>query len=128
MIRATAATLMSFAWFGVCSAAAPPPAVRAVQLAAAPSADEAESVVEAAQAAGFSPVWLREDGVYTRVLAGRCERLPDAILLKQSLRRHGFPDAFEKAFPGLAPGDFETEMTAPDPPMIYPPDTPPLRT
>ncbi|MBX3730587.1 MAG: SPOR domain-containing protein [Candidatus Sumerlaeia bacterium] len=108
-----------------------PRAVRAVQVAAAESEEEARGVVDRAfaaafsvaqramanrpadGAAGFGPVWTREEGGFVKVLVGRCERLPDAVLLKQALRRHGFLDAFERAFPDLVTGDFETEAWTP---------------
>lgn len=67
---------------------------------------------------GYGPVWIKDGGAYIRVFAGKCENYPDAYILKQSLRKNGFPDAFIKEFPEMVTKDFISEMTLSDEPLV----------
>ncbi|MBX3729650.1 MAG: SPOR domain-containing protein, partial [Candidatus Sumerlaeia bacterium] len=93
----------------------PPSAVRAVQCASVETPEQAADVVARLEGLGFGPVWTHRDenSKWIRVLVGRCERLPDAVLLKHELRAHGFADAYERAFRHLVEGDFETQAWGP---------------
>jgi hypothetical protein len=73
----------------------PPSAVRGVQCASVVTPEQVADVVARLEGLGFGPVWTHRDenSKWIRVLVGRCERLPDAILLKHELRAHGFADA-----------------------------------
>lgn len=102
-----------------------PSAVRAVQCGAFQSEAEAGPLVASLEASGYGPVWLHQSNGKTLVLVGRCERFPDALILKRSLRANGHPDAYERAFKDLVSGDFSTEMQMPDDPILLcPADVP----
>lgn len=92
----------------------PPVAVRTVQVGASSSAAEIEDLIEAVEAAGFSPVWTFPLGNgMERVNVGKLEVHIEAFLLKHALRRSGFEEAFERAYPELADTDFHSDFTLP---------------
>jgi len=72
---------------------------------------------------GIGPAWeiVRDEGPsgqWKYLLVGRCERLPDATLLKRELRKLGFSGAYERAFPELVDGDFSTQVNGVE---VFPP-------
>lgn len=97
-----------------------PVSLRTVQCGAFKTKSEAETCGMRLENLGFGPVWMKEDTDFIRVFVGKCETLTDAYILKRSLRRNGFPDAFSKSFPDLAKEEFKTEYFTPEPPLLLP--------
>lgn len=95
-----------------------PAALRAVIVGSFDLPQDAGEVIQRLETEGFGPVWTTIVEGREVVIVGRCETLPDANLLRNSLRRAGYEDAFTRAFRDLSSPDLVTEATTPDPPTL----------
>jgi tetratricopeptide (TPR) repeat protein len=97
-----------------------PAAMRSVECGRFPTQAEVAALITKLVAEGYGPVWqrTREDGSI-QVLVGKCEYLADAIWLRNSLRKNGYPDAAERTFRDLEGlGNF-VETQFPDEGLVY---------
>jgi hypothetical protein len=111
-------SLLFFVCSFVFSEIPPPAAVRSAQCGAFTSLEESQECIARLIALGCSPVWTVEEDGYTKVLVGKCERLIDAIILKNSLRGNGFPDSFTRSFKNHDGIEFKTIYSIPDPTLL----------
>lgn len=96
----------------------PPAAERSVQCGSFATQAEADVCKTRLAALGYGPVWQVEESSRIRVQVGRCERLVDAIILNDSLKKNGFPDAFTRAFKNTEGREFSTIVQKPKAPLL----------
>jgi len=113
--------LVFFLLINLSMAQVPPPThIRAVQCGAFPTQEEANLCKTRLQTLGYGPIWQKNDKDLIKVLVGKCETLADSVILRDSLRENGFPDAFTKGIPNDEQKDFTTQAIMPNPPLIFP--------
>lgn len=97
-----------------------PEAMRAVECGRVASQPEATTLITQLITAGYGPVWQRtHESGSIQVLVGKCEYMADAIWLRDSLRKHGYPEAAERTFRDIEGLGSFTDVTTPDDGLIY---------
>jgi len=104
----------------------PPAAVRAVSVHAYELRNESneieaqkrKQIKEDLSVRGYSPVWEKvvdegKLGVWSYLLVGKHENLPDTKITKIWLRKDGYPDAYEMAFRNTEKTEFVTNVKIP---------------
>lgn len=92
-----------------------------VQCGFLPTDEAAKAVRHNLESAGFAPVWIEQTKEGYSVLTGRCANFTDAYLLQESLRSHGFPDAFTRMLRSEERKAEPPSVSTPDDPLVLPP-------